>query len=301
MGNFDSSHKEQEKQQQIQETKYNCQQGLECPNCGELNPIDAKFCSECGHSLTGRKKCPKCNAKVSPKADICEVCGEWLLDGVCKFCYSATEPDQVYCSECGNPVNGLTCPKCGKLSFFDFCKYCNIPLTDQAKQAMDEAKKDPEFMNLLDIIESEKPLESEAHETGASDLLKMKEYYSKQVEKKKSSRPLFSDSQKDSIKKMDKRSDDIMRRAEEAKKKAEEENARIEEQKKFMMQEKIEKLKEFLRKTASRTFMSSQQARRYHNSIKPKMTKGWMCNYTATVHPNPEECAEPWHGGCWMI
>ena len=49
-----------------------------CPNCGAKNPRAAKFCVECGKSMTQKGKCPKCGAEVSSKSKFCPECGEKL-------------------------------------------------------------------------------------------------------------------------------------------------------------------------------------------------------------------------------
>jgi len=50
-----------------------------CPNCGEV--VESKFCTSCGHDLTGSdiiKICPKCGTETASK--FCTGCGTSLID-----------------------------------------------------------------------------------------------------------------------------------------------------------------------------------------------------------------------------
>ena len=49
---------------------------MNCPNCQTANPESAKFCSNCGHSLT--VICPNCSIENPLKANFCNSCGERL-------------------------------------------------------------------------------------------------------------------------------------------------------------------------------------------------------------------------------
>ncbi|NLM17016.1 MAG: SPFH domain-containing protein [Candidatus Riflebacteria bacterium] len=46
-----------------------------CPSCSAQVAASAKFCPECGNSMSGEKTCQKCNAK-SKNAKFCPECGE---------------------------------------------------------------------------------------------------------------------------------------------------------------------------------------------------------------------------------
>lgn len=39
-------------------------EGKECPNCGAINELEAKFCEECGYNFEGLKVCPYCGKKI---------------------------------------------------------------------------------------------------------------------------------------------------------------------------------------------------------------------------------------------
>ena len=47
-----------------------------CPNCGEKNDADAKFCKNCGAAL--RKVCPDCGEQNDAEAKFCKSCGKSL-------------------------------------------------------------------------------------------------------------------------------------------------------------------------------------------------------------------------------
>ncbi len=127
--------------------------GNACPQCHQANEDGALYCAECGATLQQASKCPKCNATARPRADICEVCGTWLLKGQCMFCYAQVEDGQTFCGECGNPAEGITCQRCGKLSIFDFCKTCGIPLSIQAREMVQETSQDPAFKEMAELFE----------------------------------------------------------------------------------------------------------------------------------------------------
>jgi hypothetical protein len=269
----------------------------ECPHCHTVNESDARFCAECGYDFAGARRCPKCGAKiVSPNADICEECGEWLLEGKCKFCYADIEEGQTYCPECGNPVAGIVCPQCGRLSYFDFCKYCNIPLTATAKKMQEEIKNNPAEQELLNLLESYTPVKSKGISPDEDELLKMKEYIekvNKKEKKKKVSTPLFSEKQKENIKALDQKANDEIQRREEEKRRREEEQRKQEEEQK--------KLQLLLTQMRNVKFTTNQDARRYFSVRRPRGAKGWLCNCCSVLHDSPSDCGDPSQGGTWII
>jgi uncharacterized OB-fold protein len=260
-------------------------EGKECPNCHSINEADAQFCAECGYDLSGKGKCPKCGAKILPNADICEVCGAWLLEGKCKFCGADLEEGAKYCAECGNPAAGIVCPNCGKLSYFDFCKYCNTPLTVTAQKMIERVKKSPneqiekfssnqearayfmaqKYLMIGQEVNVEKRDEKD-------ELLKLKEYLEKVEKKEKEKKtytPLFSEKQRESILSTGKSAEVEIERQEEERRK-EEERKRQEEERRRKEEERRRKF------------------------------EGWHCNAFNAFHPGgPCECADPSMGGHW--
>jgi len=219
--------------------------GKECPNCHAINELEAKFCAECGYNFEGAKNCPKCGAKIlSPNADICEVCGEWLLQGKCKFCYADIEEGAVYCGECCNLLMEITCPKCKKLSHFEFCEYCGNPLTPRAKKVFKNINNDSKEFKGVNFFENSNSFEVKNNISKNKELVKMKAYI-KKVEKKEKKKeaytPLFSEKQKESIKSIEKIIDKEMERQEEERKRQEEERRKKEEEIKKKLAEESKK------------------------------------------------------------
>ena len=47
-----------------------------CEHCGAVVSADAKFCRECGKTISGERACPHCGAALSPTAQFCRECGK---------------------------------------------------------------------------------------------------------------------------------------------------------------------------------------------------------------------------------
>lgn len=281
--------KKEEKEKKAEDTAL--EHGKECPDCGGVNESEAKFCGECGYDFSAVKRCSKCGAKVLLNADICEACGEWLLEGQCKFCYAPLEPEAKFCSECGNPVEGVECPQCHRLSCFDFCKDCNIPLTRQAQETIEAVKGSEEFQSILEALKHSESVQSTP--SGKEELQKMKRY-KEEFKQPQPNRKIFSLSNQD-VSKIDK----IIQDAQKVKREYEQkqEKPRVIEQ------------------SQQKSFANNQEARRFYGALKillpyrervtkkvKKMIKGWRCNAYNAFHPDgPQECADPSHGGEWVF
>lgn len=50
--------------------------GMQCPNCGAENPMNQKFCGQCGAKLV--KVCPSCNTENALNQKFCGNCGQQL-------------------------------------------------------------------------------------------------------------------------------------------------------------------------------------------------------------------------------
>jgi len=300
------------------------QKAVVCPNCGASIPDGAFFCAECGFDLNQPLFCPNCGAKTSPGADICQVCKTWLLEGKCKFCYADISPDAAFCPECGNPKDGIVCSACGKLSIFDFCSSCGKPLTENALKTLELAKDDPDAKEMIDAINQTVSINSELAEL--EKLLKDEvetDTYNEPSPAPPKRKSLFSEQQVSAIMKMGENRDTAVQQRIDDEKKAEE-KARIEEEEERRRQEQqrqvkikqdqarkealekqqaqsIAALNAMAKKYAAKRFSSHQEARRWYMCHKHPNAKGWLCNYTGTVHMYPEgpnECGEPALGGC---
>lgn len=52
-----------------------------CPQCGERNDADARFCAHCGSDLAATASCAHCGAKNPASASFCDQCGHSLAAG----------------------------------------------------------------------------------------------------------------------------------------------------------------------------------------------------------------------------
>lgn len=100
--------------------------------------------------------CPHCGVNIVHPGDVCEHCGAWLLPGQCVFCYAPVHPADAFCGACGNLPEGIACPRCGKLSIFDYCSTCRIALTSQATQMEEALRSDPLVHALLEALQEER-------------------------------------------------------------------------------------------------------------------------------------------------
>jgi len=301
---------------------------LACPHCSYENESGGTYCAECGALIQPRAICPTCNAVARPRADICEICGTWLLKGQCMFCYAYIAEDESYCGECGNPTAGITCQGCGKLSIFDFCKSCGIPLSIQAKELVQETAKDPsvnDMVSLFGQLTSFDDLASATANASANvvaetkpislsrddQVLRLKAYRDgahKSVahpQLKSTPKTLFSGEQKARISQLN---EEILK-SEEWKQREAEERKRYEEEQE---RKALEQLNEAMQQLNGKTFSSNQEARRFFMSIiagfpeevARKITDrglSWRCNAYDCVHDSPGDCGDPSQGGVWLI
>jgi RNA polymerase subunit RPABC4/transcription elongation factor Spt4 len=49
-----------------------------CQNCGKANKADAKFCTNCGETITSVNFCTQCGRKLKPENQFCPGCGKQL-------------------------------------------------------------------------------------------------------------------------------------------------------------------------------------------------------------------------------
>ncbi len=323
----------QQQQQKIQKTEqkqYELKQNEPgskiCIICGYHNELNAKFCEECGADLAGKPKCPNCHNDVYEGADICEVCGSWLLDGKCKFCYAELKGSEKYCEECGNPTEGIICPSCGTHNFFDFCKKCNTPLTEAAVDEINKVNSNPFFQNIfklneeiynLDASENQKFDELqrqviEAENKIAQEQRKFEEAEKKEKEVQKMMRlEQFFNKSNTEERKVTKNepapvkafiSDDHIKTLERAK-----QNVAGYKQRMAEKDNKEREIQAQLSQMAQLTFSTGQEARRFFNATKPKLYPDkpknylWECNFVHYKHPGPHDCCQPQLGGQWVV
>lgn len=79
---------------------------VNCPNCGNAVPANAKFCLECGTKIEilaeDEMICPQCGKKVR-KGKFCLECGASLINK-CPNCGSEVPNGSKFCLECGQKL-----------------------------------------------------------------------------------------------------------------------------------------------------------------------------------------------------
>lgn len=255
--------------------------GKICPFCGTVNEPEAMFCAQCGHPIS-KSSCPFCGAEVDPDADFCEACHRYIRKDICSYCGAKLKGNEAYCPECGSPRGGLVCPTCHTMNDFAFCKKCGTALTAEAKEMLKELQKNPDYKELLDVVQEYSNLESSLPYNSERDIVK------EQANIKLRER-LLTLLAKDagieypSIPKV------------ETKRMTKEE---LEEKK----ADKIKKLSAILDKLAVPPTSSPIQARNYAMASKPMGVRlAWVCNFKHALHSSPCGCAKPHLGGKWVV
>ncbi|THB78281.1 MAG: SPFH domain-containing protein [Desulfobulbaceae bacterium] len=81
---------------------------IECPDCRNKIPADARFCPLCGHQQVILSQCSNCGKNLSPNARFCSKCGtsteQKPMAMVCKGCGTENMPGSMFCNQCGNKL-----------------------------------------------------------------------------------------------------------------------------------------------------------------------------------------------------
>lgn len=209
--------------------------------------------------------CPKCGYSLNSDYEICPKCG-YKLVSYCTFCGAEMTPDEVVCSECGLPAEGIVCPRCGTRNFRGFCSKCGEPLTKAAFKAVEKANEDPVFQQAIELARK-------ALELGED---------------------LKSDNRKLSLA--------VPERGSLATPKA---GASKETEYKRVVKDLNKLLEEMLPPAGStpqqqRNYYSARKVAVVVKAVS-KVPVEWICNYCGCTHPDPSDCYKPELGGKWIF
>lgn len=83
-------------------------QGINCPDCKNPIPKDAKFCPLCGHQQLVFDQCVNCGKNLPPNAKFCSKCGhpadEKPTPKACPNCKTENLPGSAFCNQCGEKL-----------------------------------------------------------------------------------------------------------------------------------------------------------------------------------------------------
>lgn len=272
---------DQPRPQMMQQQKQQQAEGKECPYCGAINEPEAMFCAQCGQPIS-KTTCPYCGAELDVDADFCEVCHHYIRKDVCSFCGAQLSGTEAYCPECGSPKGGLVCPTCHSLNDFAFCKKCGTALTEEAKMMVKQLQRNPDYQQLLEIVQDFSKLENALPYSSERDIIR------EQNCQKLRERVLTLLAQDEGV------DFPVIPKLESNRMTKEE----LEEQKAV----KVKMLSAILDKLAVPPSASPVKARNYAMACKPSGVRlAWVCNYKHAMHSSPCGCAKPHLGGKWVV
>ena len=81
---------------------------VQCPDCKNEIPADAKFCPQCGHQQVVFGQCTNCGKNLPPNAKFCPKCGRQVdekpMPTVCPTCKAENLPGASFCNQCGEKL-----------------------------------------------------------------------------------------------------------------------------------------------------------------------------------------------------
>ncbi len=273
--------KERENHQQQPQVAYRQAAGKPCPYCGAINELEAMFCAQCGQPISSAT-CPHCGAEVDADADFCETCHHYIKKDVCSYCGAHLAGNEAYCPECGSPRGGLVCPTCHTLNDFAFCKQCGTALTEEARMMVKELQKNPEYRELMEIVQDFANLENALPYNSERDIVR------EQMNSKLRERVLMLLAKDEGVE------FPVIPKVESKRMTKEE----LDEQKAV----KLKMLSSILDKLAVPPMPSPVKARNFAMASKPAGVRlAWVCNFKHAMHSSPCGCAKPHLGGKWVV
>lgn len=124
-----------------------------CSKCGGMNPVEARFCSGCGHNLTPVQQnvssdhkisCLECGYELMPGAKFCPGCGSPYR--ACPACAADNPEGSTSCISCGKEMP-KACVKCGGMvnAGVKFCPHCGENLVIKCGGCGHELKSGQKF------------------------------------------------------------------------------------------------------------------------------------------------------------
>lgn len=81
---------------------------VQCPDCRQPVPADARFCPQCGHQQVIFTRCAECGKNLTPNARFCSRCGhpahEKPQPRQCAECGAENLPNAEFCNDCGERI-----------------------------------------------------------------------------------------------------------------------------------------------------------------------------------------------------
>ena len=165
---------------------------------------------------------------------------------------------------------------------FAFCKKCGTALTEEARMLVKELQRNPDYQQLMDVVQEFSKLENALPYNSERDILR------EQANVKLRERVLMLLAKDEGV-------ENPVIPKPESKRMTKEE---LEE----LKTAKIKTLSAILDKLAVPSSASPAKARNYAMASKPVGVRlAWVCNYKHAMHSSPCGCAKPQMGGKWVV